>query len=144
VYSEKTIGLLTFAAKTIGMTTEESIKLATQLEDKRIQAMVDADVETLKNLLADNLYYGHTGGYVDDKASFLEKISSGQYSYESIKTDISNVTAIGDNGLVLNGELTIEVISSGEKKVFFAIYLSVWLLQGENWQFQSLQAAFKK
>ena len=126
------------------MTTEDAIKLATQLEDKRIKAMVNADVDTLEQLFSDDIYYGHTGGNVDDKTSFLEKIRSGQYSYESIDTQIGHVAAIGERGLVINGELTIEVISSGEKKVFHAIYLAVWLLEGGDWRFNSLKAVLKK
>jgi hypothetical protein len=120
------------------------INLATQLEERRVQAMVDANISTLKELFSDELYYGHTAGYVDTKASMLEKIGSGQYSYAAIKTHINQTTAIGESGLVITGELTIEANSSGEKKVFYTIYLAVWRLEAETWRLLSLQAAFKK
>ena len=126
------------------MSTTELTDLANRLEDSRVKAMVDADIKTLDDILSNELYYGHTSGYIDNKASFLEKIASKQYSYFSITKQIADVQAIGESGLVINGELTIEANASGEKKVFHAIYLAVWRMEGEVWRFLSLQAAFKK
>lgn len=126
------------------MQNGEVMELATGLENSRVKAMVDADVNTLDKLLCEELYYGHTGGYIDTKASFLEKISTGVYSYKAIKTQVDEATVIGESALVLNGQLTIEVNAAGENKVFHAIYLGVWKMEGVTWRFLSLQAAFKK
>lgn len=120
------------------------MNLAIQLEESRVNAMVHKDIHTLTALFTEDLYYGHTGGYVDDKAAILEKLSSGLYSYASIQTKIDDVMAIGESGLVINGELTIEANVSGETKIFHAIYLAVWRQEAETWRFLSLQAAYKK
>jgi hypothetical protein len=126
------------------MTDIELLNLATRLEESRVNATVNTDISTLGDLLSEDLCYGHTGGYVDDKKLFLEKLSSGVYSYYAMKTKINQATAVGESGLIINGESTIEVSASGEKKVFHAIYLAVWRQETGIWRFLSLQAAFKK
>jgi ketosteroid isomerase-like protein len=41
------------------------------LEDRRFQAMVDGDLDTLTNLLADDLIYTHSSGQSDTRAEYL-------------------------------------------------------------------------
>ena len=42
------------------------------LENRRIEAMLKGDVQTLEEILADDLIYTHTTARLDDKASFID------------------------------------------------------------------------
>lgn len=48
-------------------------------------AMINADKNLLEGLVADKLSYGHSGGAVDDKKAFVEKIVCGQSDFITIE-----------------------------------------------------------
>jgi hypothetical protein len=63
------------------------------------KAMVDADSVMLDKLTSSQLSYGHSGGYVETKAEFISKITSGKSDFVSIELkdqsiSISHKTAI--------------------------------------------------
>ena len=49
------------------------------LEDRRYAAMVDADLDTLDDLLADDVIYTHSDASVDTKTSYLDMLRSGSW-----------------------------------------------------------------
>jgi len=57
------------------------------LEDRRIEAMTKGDVQTLEEILADDLIYTHTTARIDTKSSSIEAISSGRSNYRSVERE---------------------------------------------------------
>ena len=49
----------------------------------RIEATINADVETLDKYYADDLVYAHSSGNVDDRGSLLANIGSGNVDYQN-------------------------------------------------------------
>ena len=64
--------------------TADITKTILDLEDRRLAAMVAADVETLDGILADDLSYVHTTAAIDTKESLTSGLASGRLDYESI------------------------------------------------------------
>ena len=55
------------------------------LEDRRYAAMVDADLDTLDDLLADDVIYTHSDASVDTKTSYLDMLRSGRLVYLALE-----------------------------------------------------------
>ncbi len=54
-------------------------------EQQRFQSMVQQDTILLKKLLADDLVYIHSNGFVENKAQHLEAVGTGSIRYHSIE-----------------------------------------------------------
>ena len=70
------------------------------LEDQRIEAMTNGDVETLEKILADDLIYTHTTASLDTKASFIDAVKTGKSSYKSVERKDVEVRQFGDTAVV--------------------------------------------
>ncbi len=63
---------------------KEETEVATTVEKFRL-AMISGDANELKHLVDDDLSYGHSNGYVEDKDEFIEKLVSGKSNFEQIE-----------------------------------------------------------
>jgi hypothetical protein len=121
---------------------ENTLKeLVIGLEDERCRAMKEGNAPRLFDLLSEDLYYGHSGGYWDNKTDLIAKIADGRYNYDDIKTTIKNVVAVEENTLVINGTVVISVKLFGVQKMMESIYLAVWQKKPSGWQFLAHQTA---
>src|SRR5258707_4786847 len=74
------------------------------LEDRRYQAMTDADVAALEDLLSDDLVYGHSDASRDTKKSYLDKGVGGFFDYGPMSHPEAGIVvhrdvAVGTRGL---------------------------------------------
>ena len=54
-------------------------------EQRRFEAMIHRDTNSLKTLLADDLMYIHSNAYLENKAQHLEAVGTGSIQYQSIE-----------------------------------------------------------
>lgn len=120
------------------------MKLATELEEKRANAMMNGDGSLLESIYSEDLSYGHSSGYAESKADYLKNFAAGNYAYRFIKTTLKNVSAIGHDGLVITGELINEAMLFGKEAKMHSVYLAVWRLEGSTWRFLAHQTALIK
>ncbi len=90
----------------------------------RFSAMITADIETLQNLLADDLTYSHATGWSETKTEHLETIKSEKVDYVSLQQKEVNVR-IYDKTAVLTGDVEVKLIYQSEKKEFTLRFLEV-------------------
>ncbi len=104
------------------------------------KAMVDGDRATLEKLAADQLNYGHSGGHIDDKKEFVEKIASGNSDFLSIDITEQTITISGKTAIVRH-ILTAKTHDKGKAPadVHLRIIL-VWQKQGGQWKLLARQA----
>jgi Domain of unknown function (DUF4440) len=62
-----------------------------KLEDRRFQAMIDSDFDTLNNLLADGLVYTHSTGQSDTHDEYIAKCRKGVFKYRTIERPTENI-----------------------------------------------------
>jgi ketosteroid isomerase-like protein len=131
------LACLILPALTYGQTTAEK-EVATAVEALR-KAMVDADKTALENLTAKELSYGHSNGNIEDKATFVDVITSGKSDYVSI--DLSNQTIVlaGDNAIVRH-LLSAETKDGGKPGALKLSVLLVWQKQAKHWVLIARQA----
>jgi ketosteroid isomerase-like protein len=81
-----------------------------QLERRRFAAQVAKDLPTLETIFADDLFYTHSNGHQDNKASYLASIANGQSRYDHVDIESLTVRAYNDDHTaVVNGLVRIDL-----------------------------------
>ena len=107
-------------------------------QSARFSAMIDADVNALESLLADDLTYGHTKGATETKIGFIETVKTGRIDYLSFVPRDVNVR-VYENTAALTGFIDVKVIYREQELEFTTRFLELqrkidgkWLLAA--WQ----------
>ena len=108
-------------------------KAVLDAEDRRYQAMIDADLETMDRLCADEVSYAHSSGVRDTKDEYFEKVRSGYYDYHSIDHPVERVEVVGDTAIVV-GRMTADLTVQGTRKTIDNLALAVWTKVGDEWR----------
>ena len=101
--------------------------------------MVDPDKARLDALVADDLSYGHSGGKVDTKTSFIADLLSGASDFVTI--DITGqVVKVTGNAATVRHTLTATTNDGGKPGNVKINILQVWQQQGGEWKLLARQA----
>ena len=109
------------------------------LDRKRMRAMAAKDVETLENLLADDLVYTHSSARLDTKRSLIQAMVSGTTVYTSVEPSHVKAQDLGDT-VVLTGIAHIEVVSNGTPNAFGVRFTDVYTMRDGRWQMVTWQS----
>jgi ketosteroid isomerase-like protein len=110
-----------------------------QLENRRYQAMCEADARTLDQLLGNSLVYTHSYGGADSKASYLDGVRAKKWVYRSIERPIEDIQLHGDCAVV-TGQVRIELVSEGKPKSLNSRFTNVWVKGSGGWQMVAWQS----
>jgi hypothetical protein len=108
------------------------------LEDRRYAAMLAGDTATLGELLSERLAYTHSTGGQDTKASYLDKVRSGTFVYDSIEHPVDTILTGDDYALVV-GQMIARVWRSGELLTLRNSALAVWVREEGAWRLLAYQ-----
>src|SRR5277367_2573652 len=109
------------------------------LEDRRYQAMLDADIAVLDALCSDDLIYTHSKGDHDDKQSYLHKVGSRHFTYLEITHPADRILVVHSAALV-TGRMTARVSVAGRGTVHVDNRcLAVWVREHGAWKFVAYQ-----
>lgn len=109
-------------------------KLATELENRRLGLMIDADVNKFAGLLSEDVVYVHSSGFTDDKASYLKKFRDGAFIYHSAVLQLEKVSALGENGFMATGSVQMDATVGGVLKHLHTLLLVVWRKESGTWR----------
>ena len=102
-------------------------------------AMIDPTPAALGALVADDLSYGHSGGKVDTKASFISDLLDGKSDFVTIAITDQTVKVVKDVALVRH-TLSAQTNDSGKPGNVTIKILQVWQQQGGQWKLLARQA----
>jgi hypothetical protein len=85
-----------------------------QASRDRTQAMIDADVARLDELLADGFTAVHISGYEQPKEEWLEQISSGEMEYHDVEEVSATVDIDGDTAVLTTRNLVTATINGAD------------------------------
>jgi ketosteroid isomerase-like protein len=102
-------------------------------EDARYRAMLDADLDTLDRLCADELSYAHSSGVRDTKQEYFAKVRSGYYVYHRIDHPVERIEVLGDTAMVV-GRMTADLSVDGTPKTIDNLALAVWARTAGGWR----------
>ena len=109
------------------------------LDKKRMTAMAQKDVATLKNVLCKGLVYTHSSGRQDTKQSLIEGMESGSTVYTAIEPSEVKAQDLG-NAVVLTGVAAISVNSKGKPNSFRVRFTDVYENQDGTWRMVTWQS----
>ncbi|MGV3546007.1 MAG: nuclear transport factor 2 family protein [Pedobacter sp.] len=107
--------------------------------DKLKNAMVSGERKALEEIAADDLSYGHSGGKLEDKATFVETIASGKSDFVSIDLKNQTVKITGKTAIVRH-ELHAKTNDGGKPGEVHIGIMLVWQKQGKYWKMLARQA----
>ena len=136
----KLIIALIFISSTsfLSVNQNDETAVAAAVEQLRL-AMVNGDRAVLENLAADQLSYGHSGGLVENKAEFVEKIASGKSDFVSITISDQSIVISGKTAVVRH-KLDAVTNDGGKPGEAHIKVLLVWQKQGKQWKLLARQA----
>ena len=103
------------------------------------KALLDRDVDRLRDLLVDELSYGlWPGGRIQNKYEFIGHIAREEPIYTSIAYSDPSITIAGNNAIVRHRE-SIEAYSRGKRYLLEFGVLQVWQKQDDQWRLLARQ-----
>ena len=102
-------------------------------------AMLSGDRTALQQITADELSYGHSGGTIEDKAAFIEKIASGKSDFISINLSEQVIKISGKTALVRH-KLSGKTNDNGVSGTLNLGVLLVFQKQKNAWKLLARQA----
>ena len=109
------------------------------LDKKRMTAMAEKDVATLKAVLSDDLIYTHSSARMDTKASLIGNMEAGSTVYTSVVPSEVVAQDLG-NAVVLTGVARISVMANGKPNSFGVRFTDVYANQGGTWRMVTWQS----
>lgn len=122
-----------------GNTASAAPEVAAAAERLRI-AMIDPTPAALGGLVSDDLSYGHSGGKVDTKASFIADLLDGKSDFVTIAITDQTVKVVDGNTAIVRHTLTADTNDSGKPGKVALKILGVWQKQGGSWKLLARQA----
>ena len=127
-------------APTSGSPADETAAVAAAAEKLRV-AMIDPTRENLGALVAEDLSYGHSGGKVDTKASFIADLLSGASDFVTITISEQTIRIVdGGNVAIVRHTLAADSNDGGKPGKVLIKILGVWQKQGGQWKMVARQA----
>ena len=130
-------GCATGAAATDSSESAEQ-SVAAAAEKLRV-AMIDPRPAAPTALVADDLSYGHSGGRVDTKDSFIGDLIVGKSDFVTIAITDQTIKVVGNTAIVRH-TLTADTNDSGKPGKVQIKILGVWQQQGGQWKLLARQA----
>jgi Domain of unknown function (DUF4440) len=131
---------ITFVLVTVSVQAQSKNenKIAVAVEQLR-KAMIDGNKTELENLVSDQLSYGHSGGHIDDKKEFVEKLSSGKSDF--VTMDLKEQTiSISGNTAIVRHKLNATTNDGGKPGEVHLLVMLVWQKKGGKWILLARQA----
>jgi len=119
--------------------SKQQTAVAAAVETLR-KAMVDGDGAALGNITMDNLSYGHSGGKVEDKVSFVENIANGNSDFVTIDLTDQTIYISGKTAIVRH---RLAATTSDKGKTVGTVNLAVmtvWQKNKKEWKMLARQA----
>jgi len=109
-----------------------------EMERRRYEAMRQADITVLREVLDDQLVYAHSTAATDDKESYLAKVEAGVFRYGSIAIEEQSILLLSDVAL-LRGRMRARGLLNGSPLSLDNRFLAVVRNSGGRWRLLSYQ-----
>lgn len=130
--------LLTVPAFTLLAQSKKEKQVASAVEQLR-KAMVDGDAVMLDQLASPELSYGHSGGAIDDKKIFVDKLVSGKSDFVTITLSEQTIRVTGKTAIVRH-KLDATTNDNGKPGEVHLKVMTVWIKQKGHWKLLARQA----
>ena len=134
--------LLCFASRIAASEADQQMSAVRLADDARVAATLSGDLDALRSIYSDDMYYAHSSGKIDSKTSQLEGIATGLYKYTKFEYKERTFIPIAPTVVMMKGAANLALTRlSGEKILLDINYLGVWRLEAGKWKFVAWQAS---
>ena len=109
-------------------------------EDARFAAMVAADADGMRQVLAADLVYVHSSALVESREQLIDSIVSGRSRYVAVQPAERQVVLMGDSAALVRGRGRFLVAVGGNDLDLQIRYLAVYARVDGAWQLRSWQS----
>jgi Domain of unknown function (DUF4440) len=109
------------------------------LSKKKFEWMIHKHLDSLKNVLDDNLRYVHSNGWVETKQEVLDDITSGKLNYTSVDIHLAQARIYGQTAII-TGTGKFQVTMNGTVITIELGYTEVYIQQKGRWLLVSRHA----
>lgn len=102
-------------------------------------AMISGDRNDLTSSVSDHLTYGHSGGHLEGKEEFVEKIASGKSDFVTINLSEQTIDIVGKTAIVRHN-LDATTNDGGKPATVKLKVLLVFMKEHGNWKLVARQA----
>jgi ketosteroid isomerase-like protein len=103
------------------------------------QAMIAGDVVALNAIASDKLSYGHSGGHVEGKQEFVQKIASGASDFVTIELKDQTIL-VSSNVAIVRHILDATTNDGGKPGEVHLRVMLVFAKEGKEWKLLGRQA----
>jgi hypothetical protein len=104
------------------------------------QNMLNPSVSTLNLILSTDLVYGHSNGHLEDKATFIDNLTNGNYDFTEISCTDQSIK-LSKHIAVVRHTLKAKTKDKGIPAEINLKILLVWKKEGKTWQLWERQSA---
>ena len=109
-----------------------------KMEQKRLRAVIEADMPTLNAIYADDFFYNTSGGPSLTKSEYLPRYASGELKVHSADSEARDIR-VYENTALVTGIVHVNLTTKGETKTLHLRYLNVWVKRANGWQLVARQ-----
>ncbi|TMI91552.1 MAG: nuclear transport factor 2 family protein [Bacteroidetes bacterium] len=132
-----TICLFFTSAIAFAQVDSVSLKEALSNLDK---ALINKDQKALVQLLHQDVSYGHSNGWVQNKTDIINDLKSGKLIYDKIENNSVTIAAINNKWATVRINTNAEGKVNGNSFQFKLHVLQVWLKAKSGWQLLARQS----
>lgn len=129
---------LTFSILILNAQTKKELAVQAAV-NKLTAAMISGDRTELESVASSHLSYGHSGGHVEGKAEFVEKIASGKSDFVTIDISEQTIDIVGKTAIVRH-LLNATTNDGGKAGVVKLKVLLIFQKEGGAWRMIARQA----
>jgi len=107
--------------------------------NRLVDAMISGDRAALNESVSDSLSYGHSGGHVEGKEEFVEKLASGKSDFVSINITEQSIRVYGKSAIVRHN-LDAQTNDGGKPATVKLKILLVFANENGDWKLLARQA----
>ena len=130
--------LLLLTMQTAQAQSKDSVDVANAV-NQLAALMVNPIKADLEVLVSDRVSYGHSGGKIEGKSSFIESLMNGSSDFVKINLTDQTIELFGKTAIVRNKLFAITNDAGKPGEVKLALIL-VWQKQKKEWQLIARQA----
>ena len=102
-------------------------------------ALINKDSISLSNLLADDVTYGHSNGWLQTKAQLIRDVVSGVQDYKTIEPSNMNIR-VYENAAVVTMESKSSMVFQGKPLELSMNILLIWVMKDNDWKLEARQS----
>lgn len=103
------------------------------------KALIARDSVALKHLLSNDLLYGHSNGWIENKKELIADLYNGKLIYKSINPKRESLVTEG-NTVAVRSNTEIDCVMDGAALSFKLKVLQVWMWKNKHWELFARQS----